>query len=290
MTNDHPAHPDYGDLIGAANEHSRGLGDLSADRPITLGEHAVSVRLPNSDGTDQRLTLDGEPYQPHPRRSIGLVKVTGADSFVAAIKDRTEPGGPCRIYASVTDAQLVAVLNDDTRDAAGWRDDRIQLDLPATPAWTHWTTNQGAHEQQKFAEIIEDGADDIVDPAAAVMLQIAQTFHATIDSKAKAGHRLSNGAQQLVWEENVEAKAGPAGTIEIPTEFTLGLRPFDGATRYEVTARLRYRFQRSEFAVGYKLHRPEAVLTAAFTDVVKSVREQLGDDYLILDGKPAGTR
>jgi uncharacterized protein YfdQ (DUF2303 family) len=167
---------------------------------------------------------------------------------------------------------LVAVLNDDTPDGtAGWRDYRVSLELRRTPEWTMWVDGQGLGDRSRFADIIEKGEKELRDPAPAVMLELAQTFHTTTDARFTAGSRLQSGARQFRFEESQTAKAGTDGTIEVPEVFTIAVRPFFGGQLYEVTAKLKWRQRGGEFAIGYDLIRSGDVERMAFGQIVDTV-------------------
>jgi uncharacterized protein YfdQ (DUF2303 family) len=241
---------------------------------VLLGDHRLLVRR-----------RAGETWEPHdtfpthaPRRSTGIVCVYDAPSFVAALDQR----GTGVVYADEEMLALVAVLNDDRGDEAGWRDYQIRLTLRATEEWSGWKYGQGLGSQQRFAERIEEGLPEIVDPPGADMLELAQTFHASVDVKYRSGHRLANGQTQFTYAEDIKASAGSQpGTITIPETFTLGVAPFLGLHLYEVTARLRYRLSGGDLQIGYQLVRPEAVERDAFGFVVDEVRSAVGDTVFL---------
>jgi uncharacterized protein YfdQ (DUF2303 family) len=212
-----------------------------------------------------------------PRRSAGTVDVHDAESFIEAIVHRASAESNSLadvvVYADASTCALVAVLNDDQPDQPGWRDYRASLKLTRTEEWTAWVKGQGLGAQQRFAERIEDGLREIVDPSGAEMLEIAQSLQVNVGVKCKAGHRLANGETQFVYEEDVQATAGKTGALSIPNEFTLGVAPFLGTEPYEVKARLRFKPPRGgDLQIGYLLDRPEAIERDAFADIVKTVK------------------
>lgn len=67
--------------------------------------------------------------------------------------------------------------------------------------------------------------------------------------------------------------------------FTLGLRPFYGAERFEVKARLRIAAKQNQLKIGYFLHRADDIRRAAFDKAVVEIQEALGLD--VITGAPA---
>lgn len=227
---------------------------------------------------------DLEHLTAQPRQARGTVTAITAAGFSLAVAARSED--TTTIYSDPDACTLVAVINDDHAGTPGWRDHRVTLDLRTTPEWDLWTSRQGLGPQARFAETIEDGQAEIVHPRAVELLDLAQTFHASSTAKFRQAGRLADGRTQFVYEEDINAKAGDAGELSIPQTFTVALRPFYGADRYKVTARLRYRLQAGELSIGYVLHRPGDVRRAAFADVVESVTGAV-DGVLVVDGTPA---
>jgi uncharacterized protein YfdQ (DUF2303 family) len=169
------------------------------------------------------------------------------------------------------------VVNGHEAEAAGWSDHRATLRLRHTPEWKRWIERDGKIEgQTKFAEHIEDCLADIVEPEAAVMLELAQHFQAAVKVNFRSAKQLSDGQRQLVYEETVEAKAGQRGEIVIPGSFVVGVAPFEGSVGYKLNARLRYRLSDGQLLIGYVLDRPDKVIRAAFDDVLAEVETATG--------------
>lgn len=248
---------------------------IAAAHPTPLDEsgrfHAVTVP---ANGTSQVIDLEHhmEQFRDRPRRKRGGYAVHDAASFVAYLaKHGVEES---EVWADATQARIIGVVNAHPADAAGWSDHRVTYQVIHTDAWRAWAAHDGKLlDQATFAEHIEDRAIDIIRPAAADMLELAQTFAATIGVRFESSKVLSSGERQLEYRETVEAKAGRAGSLEIPRDFELGLVPFEGADRFKVTARFRYRIADGGLRVGYRLDRPADVLREAFLSVVAAVED-----------------
>lgn len=236
--------------------------------PLAVGE-VYSLVVPAGG---RAVLVDTEQFQAAPNRKRGTVELFTAGSFADYVK--THDTGSVSIFADVRQALVEAVIDGDTRDAAGWGQHRAVMRLRFTDPWKHWTSADGRlAKQQAFAEHIEQGLLEIVDPAAADMLEIAQHFQANTAAEFQTSKLLSNGQVQLKYTEQVDARAGVAGQLDVPATFTLALRPFEGSDTYKVTARLRYRVGGGALAIGYQLDRPNDVLNAAFDDVLNEIAE-----------------
>lgn len=269
--------------LDAAEKHAQVL-DANGDGTLLVVAHRNDRVLAQ---------IDLEKFEDQPTRSRGTVKALTAQGFVAAYKQRTfedDPDGnpgPTVTYANPDQCRLVAVLNDDQPGKAGWRDNRIELALQATPEWTHWTGHQGLGSQQRFAETIDEGQDEIVGtPNATVMLEIAQKFTASFGGKFHQEGNIADGSMAFSYTETADAKVGE-GLIPVPKSFTVRLRPFYGAEPRDIEARVRYTCRAGELKIGYVLHRPDEVKRDAFAaDVLGHIQAELPDATLI-EGVPA---
>lgn len=269
---------------------------LAAAEPDALdeGTRFYSVVTP-ADASHEVIDLEKlrDYARPRPRRKTGTVTVHTAEAMVAYLKKHglvdTE------VWADVTTGTVVAVINahggtpieaDGEEHVAGWGDHRAKLVLHKTPAWQAWTAYDGKLlGQLAFAEHLEDRAIDVVKPDSATMLEIAQTFTAKRQIGFDSSQRLSTGQVQLRYHEDIEARAGQKGNIEIPQVFELALAPFEGSPAYRVNARLRYRIGDGKLSIGYALERPEDVLREAFGEITGLIAKDSGWD--VWHGVPA---
>ena len=108
------------------------------------------------------------------------------------------------------------------------------------------------------------------------MLELAQTFKATKAVKFEQSKRLKSGETKLEYREDIEAKAGARGSLDIPDEIALALAPFERGEAYRVTARLRYRIGDGQLALSYVHIRPRDVLLDAFGQVAAAIADESG--------------
>lgn len=264
---------DVAAALDAARENLEFV-ETREDRVVIAHRHDVDVR-----------TIDFDDLRPRPRRATGIQKVSSAAGFVAAVNQRQlsdEENMPI-IYADNAEMALVCVMNDHGPEGPGWRDHLIELRLERTEEWEHWLNGQGQRGQEAFARHIQEGMAEIVSPEPSVMMDVAQNFHMTSQSKAKQAKRLKDGRTQVVYEEDVDASAGEDGTVEIPDTFELKARPFYGSALFDVMARLEFTPPRSgSLSIGYQLHRPRDVERAAYAKIVETVAEEL--DIVVVEG------
>ncbi len=230
-----------------------------------------------------------EPYQDHPRRKVGARKAHNPEAFAAYLNRHAADDG-AEVWTDAVRQRIVGIVNSHERvgGVPGWGDHTIEYDVQTTVGWKAWMVLDGEWlPQQRFAEHIEDRAIDVVDPSAADMLELAQTFKATMGVSMKSAKVLTSGETQVEYREDIEANGGKAGNMVIPATFKLALKPFEGAKTYAVTARFRYRLNGGNLAMSYRLERPEDVLREAFDDVVDTVDELIDEKIALYQGSPA---
>ncbi len=176
------------------------------------------------------------------------------------------------LYADSDDFTVTAVINDHAAESAGHRDHRARLELEQTPGCLRWVGAHGKYlKQEQFAQLIEDGITEIADPDGATLLEVVQTIHSTNNATFRSGIRLQSGQVQFSYVENIDARAGAQGDIEIPEIITLVFEPFYGSEPIQVTARLRYRINQGELALGVWLIRHVEEIRKAFDTEVASL-------------------
>lgn len=150
----------------------------------------------------------------------------------------------------------------------------------------HGTVHARLSDQLHDLIAADDNAADIRDPDAATMLEIAQTIQGTSKVDWQAGHRLVDGQRRIGYVETNTATAGTKGELAIPTQITLGVQIFDGASvAHAVTARFRHRIEGGRLRLMYKLDRPADVVTAAFDGAVAELGAACST--AVLRGTPA---
>lgn len=227
---------------------------------------------------DLDFTKKYEKDAAHPIRKTGTVYVQDAGSFITYIEKHGLP--ETEVYADLAGMKLVGVINahaeamDQVEQAAGHGDHRVVLELVHTDAWKAWVgRDKRPQSQEQFAEHLEDRANDVIDPDAATMLEIASSLIATTGVDFKSALRLSDGQVQFRFEETTQARAGENGELEIPQTFTIAVAPFEGADPVELQARFRYRITSGNLSLFYALLNPDDIVRAAFVEYVDVVAE-----------------
>jgi uncharacterized protein YfdQ (DUF2303 family) len=259
---------------------------------VDVARQSVDIKVTEVDpskvlavrGDQDIKVLELEHLLPAPRRARGEYKPATVDSFVAYVTKHLDREHTT-IWVPPLGGSIVALLNDHAPGEPAWRDHKARLVLQHTEEWKRWTALDGRLvDQQTFAEHIEESQLDIVQPDAADVLEIAESFQATTSSQFKSAQRLATGQVHFTFVEDVEAKAGLNGELDIPTKIELSIAPFLGERACAITALLRYRVREGKLSIGYKLVRPTDVIRDAIDLIAERLQETFPRVYL---GEPA---
>lgn len=226
-----------------------------------------------ADGEVERIDLTGDEWLDAPRRKKGTATVTDTHSFLHYYRKHADTDS--EVYATYEHRTITAVLDAHTDAAARFGRHRLQLTLQHTPAWLAWTAISGKPMTQAvFADFIEDHRLDIVEPPAADVLELAQTFHATLNATFSSAHIVKSGQRSLSWIESSTATAGRNGQMEIPDQLDLALAVFVGDEVTEaMTARLRYRIDNGALRLTLLLNEVDETVRAVFNHKIDVVEQ-----------------
>lgn len=229
---------------------------------------------------DAQLVLpDLSAWRQRPERKTGTYRPATVAAFLEYV-DTQHLADASTIWVHPTSGRVEAII-DDSGDEPGYGQHRVVLQLTTTPEWDFWAgQDKEMLSQESFAEHIEGGLEEIVEPDAATMLEIAQSFHATSSAAFRSATRLASGEQQLQYDEEVKASAGAKGELTVPTVILLAIAPFIGEEPYKLTARLRFRLNSGQLRLGYLLDRPDSVKRDALEGVAEKIAEKFDRTYV----------
>ncbi len=224
--------------------------------------------------------LDLEKFRETPDRPRGTFYPATIESLVGYVTTH-KIDGATTIWVHEDSGKVVAVLDDHSQKAPAWRQHRVELNLRPSSEWVFWTkADNQLMDQETFANHLQEGLPDILNPDGATLLEIAEKFHANTEVKFRSGVDRTSGEVKFLYDESIEAKATTAaGDIAVPRKFTLMLAPFIGEDKVEVEANLRYSAKGGNLHLGYKLERPERVVEAALDRVANELAEKFDRVY-----------
>lgn len=170
----------------------------------------------------------------------------------------------------------VEAIIDDNGDKPGYREHRALLQLAHTPEWDFWLNADGTMmSQEDFAFHVESGMMEVTEPAAADLLELAQSFYASNNATFRSSVRLADGQTQFQYDQELEAKAGRTGQLQIPAFIELLISPFIGEDAVRLVARFRYRLTAGRLTLGYQIERPDKVVR----DAIDNIADQLAAEF-----------
>lgn len=169
-----------------------------------------------------------------------------------------------------TTTSITAVINDHSATPE-WGDFRATLTFAETPAWKRWAAlDRVLVSQDAFADVVEMGLAEVIEPTASDLLELVREFHATADTKFTSAKQDGSGTCELTYVDTVEGRSR-SGQITAPAAILLFLPVYEGTEPLHIEARFRFRLDRQNGRVGFGLvfprtaaeYRREAVLSAA---------------------------
>lgn len=272
-------------MTDAAAEIVRDLA-FAAREPSQLEPGSIYGWMDN--GQVHKIDLTGDEYSEFPERKKGTVTVRNVASFAHYYGRHSDEDS--EVFADLDAGTFTAVLDAHRGDAVGarWQEHRLVLQLQKTLPWRTWLANDRAMlPQQVFAEFLEDNYRDVYGErvTAADLLEVAQHFQAHTKVSFTQGQRLATGQTQLTYVEEIDAKAGQRGTVEIPAEFDLAILPYEDCAPKVMAARFRYRLANGELKLGYFLSDPARTAREACDEIAVKIAAELS--VTVMHGQPS---
>jgi uncharacterized protein YfdQ (DUF2303 family) len=222
------------------------------------------------------------------KAQAGWVKAESLASFAKYANDHALEESA--VFASLEQNRLEAIIdwNNPQGAVGGMARHRCQLELKFTPNWLAWFSLNGKQiAQVAFAEFIEEHLDDVIDPAAATLLEVVTTLSGKRNVNFKNVVRLGNGDTGIQWEETTQAKAGETGELAIPSEITLELPIYRGCeveTTFRIRTLFRYRIHDGRLAFEIKMLGIEQIRDDAFKAVLEELGKVLAEGIPLFSG------
>jgi uncharacterized protein YfdQ (DUF2303 family) len=250
---------------------------------IAREEQDTDVKVAILPDGHRLVVVDQERFAPEPVRRRGVASVTEIAPFGGYVTAHHGEGTTVWIShdpdnlgeTSLAIGDIVAVIDDHRPGAAGWGEHRVDLPIRTTPQWQHWLSRDGdLLPQVAFSDHLRQGLNEIIEPDAATILEVAQDL--VVSTQATLGSVVREGGDLKVsFTAEATARAG-SKTVEseIPEVFTLRVAPFAGAMSVEIEARLKWRDKGGVLHLGYTLVRP----LEALRDAIDALEVQLKDE------------
>lgn len=208
---------------------------------------------------------------PAPRRITAKVITDTPDAFIDYFNHFADDASA--IFIERKSGRCEGILDYHGPNSPAWGDHRVIFTPTKTPEANAWLENTGHRmSQEEFALFLEANAEDISNPPAAEMLEIATTLKVKTKVTFASAKRLQDGQTQFQYVEEQEGRAGHKGQLTIPETFTVGVRIFEGGYAYALQARFRYRIGGNP-VFWYDLIRHNRVIDAAVANITDKIRD-----------------
>lgn len=273
---------------------------MSTTDPIDEGRASTAPRLAIApsytapDGsvyvhTDLHRVVDAWAVEEHIRPTHEKIALGDVESWVAYVRRFAGGGEEFAPLLTWGSRGLSATLD---YHSAG-EPDRCQwvatMPFTLSPEWRAWTAlaNNHAIPHRAAIERLEDLAGDILEPAPADLMALLRTLRASVNATASTDLR-ADGTTSVSFQQDKKIVGG--GSIDLPPEFTIGIRVLTGhvgedgrPVLYKLAVRLRASVDdAAHLALRFAIPGAERVLEDVYADRVEAARKQLGDGYALL--------
>lgn len=221
-----------------------------------------------------------------PFRKHGRMTLNDLESFARYFK--THKTANSIIIADVDPkggrgTRFKAILNyhGGAVDAQDFGDLTADYTAQLSVEWQRWMAQNGKPlDHAAFLQHLEDNQAIIVEPAGAALMELISSLEGRMDARFTNALNLHNGKMKLNYEEDVElrgaATAARADAVEVPSELTVGVSPFEFGDAYKVKNRLRYRVQNRQLVFGYEVVDPHKIIQDAASGQMAKLEELTG--------------
>ena len=134
--------------------------------------------------------------------------------------------------------------------------------------WNLWMSTSNMN-QEGFAEFIEENRQDVVEPKAAALLDLARNFRATRKVQYDKAFFEKNGNVKLTYSDETEAQ----GEIVVPDMITIGIPVYFNGPKYSINLWVRYRVGNNTVSFSLKPDRKDVIEQHAFTEMADRIEE-----------------
>lgn len=218
-------------------------------------------------------------WLPSPLRKTGHFDFADVDSFCRYFNEHKTDSS--RVFASVCDtgANFRGVLNFHGQQPS-FNDHTCSFSLKPTHEWNAWCVNAGKHmTQAAFATFLEENAELFTDPKGADLLELVTTLEGKANVLVNSAIKMQTGAIKLAYSEEIELKGGvgtQSGEMLVPALLGVAIAPFEGTSRYQMSARLRYRIESRKMEFWYQPVDPHLVVRHVTADILAIIEKQTG--------------
>lgn len=169
--------------------------------------------------------IDLERFAENPSRIKRDMKFDDLRGFVDYVNDfKTDQ---TVIYAGRSG--LVAVIDHSQKESPSWESHKINYTIQRSQRWKIWEEAHNRWMNQKdFADFLDTGLNEIVDPTQGEVLEMVKNFRATVNFEVNSEE--NPGGTNFTFSKKTTGGNIKSQSIEIPEYLKIQLQPFDNLT------------------------------------------------------------
>jgi uncharacterized protein YfdQ (DUF2303 family) len=213
------------------------------------------------------------PSQPDRKRAD--IKFQDIGSFVEYVNEQKELR--TRIFAKLASdsAEFQAIIDfqGNLLTESSWMTHHARLILTPSQQWEAWkNNNKKVLNQEEFADFLKERRLDVVKPNGATLLEIITTLEATSGAKCVSAIPTNKG-RHIEFKEDVIARAGKDGYLDVPETLKLNIPIFEGMEAQEIEVDFILRVGSGNVTLGYRMLLVEEMLSQALMAVRNTIRD-----------------
>ena len=163
-----------------------------------------------------------EQYLAAPTRIDEKRKFDDLRGFVGYVNDYKT----ANTVAFASRERIQVIFDYHAKDAPQWGSHAIEFTYKRSQRWQLWERNNNQWKSQEdFADFLDSGLEEIVDPSQASVLELVKNFRATVNAEAES--QISADGTNFSYRQTIKGGAKKTD-ITIPDFLTVQVSPFDG--------------------------------------------------------------
>lgn len=277
--------------------------------PFELPDGNKAILLPTKDGICLRSIKPlMDEYRTAPERKKGTARLQEPGSFIAHVNRHKDESTALFATIGKDSPSIAAVYDYHAIDGSPrFGEHRAIYPFPLSEEWKIWSEHDGedgAMNQQEFAEFIEDRLPDLEQPQSAgkrtqkyvdalgctlatpgEVIALSRGLSMSVDQEFVNQIRLGSGEMQMVFKEtHGPAKGANGQPITIPGAFLIAIPFFVGGEVCVLPVRLRYRASQGKVTWWYQLALVDALFREAIDLEISKISS--GVDRPVFIGTP----
>lgn len=232
--------------------------------------------VPGPNGLEV-LNLSSLLKRDRPERKRGKLEFFDVQSFIDYVNEHKSAATRIFVQNQESPYTYTAIIDYHEPGEKGlpdWQTHNAKLILKTSTEYDVWIArNTKGFTQNEFVEFLKDRRTDISEPDGAQLLEIAMTLEATSGARVTSKTRTNTGIH-IEFKEDVAARAGKDGSLNIPESLKLFIPVFQGMSKEFIEADFIFRIDSGNIKFGYRLIQIETIIQDAVKEAQNIIHEK----------------